>query len=288
VYLRDRATGQLLGPGPRVLTNRISADGRYVSFIESGDPFEPLQPARVYDRMSGTLSEIAPAYSISSVGGNVVAFTSVANLSNTGARSLTDVYIAPIAHAGAPNAPTNLTWTLFGSTLTITWAAPSGGAPPTAYVIEAGSTPGASDIANFSTGSTDTRFSASVSGSGVFYIRVRGSNAAGVSDPSNEVVATIGSGTPPPGPPTALLADVAGATVTLIWSAPLSGGPVSTYLIEAGSSPGVANLANFSTNSAARIYIATDVGGGTYFVRVRGVNSGGAGLPSNEVMIVVR
>ena len=290
VYLRDRATGQTLGPAPNVFTTHMSADGRYVSYVENHNPFGvSLEPARIYDRVAGTLTDMGKAYDIAAVGAGLIAFSAASDLIGGGASPPTaDVYLASVSQAGAPGTPTNLAWTLFGSTLTITWLPPSGGVPPTAYIIEAGSSPGAIDVANFSTGSTDTRFSASVSGSGVFYIRVRAANAAGVSDPSNEVVATIGSGMPPPGPPTALLANVAGAMVTLIWSAPLSGGAVSTYVIEAGSSPGAANLANFGTNSASTSYVASGVGPGTYFVRVRGSNSGGSGPPSNEVTVVVR
>ena len=74
--------------------------------------------------------------------------------------------------------------------------------------------------------------------------------------------------------------------MVLNWQAP-SGGSAS-YVVEAGSAPGLTNLANFDTQSPATSYTATGVGAGTYFVRVRAKNACGAsGGASNEVVIVV-
>jgi hypothetical protein len=196
--------------------------------------------------------------------------------------------IATGAPISTPDPPTNLTYTLSGSTLNLTWTAPSGGEAPTAYIIEAGSVPGGTDVANFSTGSTATRFSAAVGGNAVFYIRVRStSSQSGTSAPSNEITVIVGNPTVPPGAPTGLTASVANSSVTLTWSAPATGGPVTTYIIQAGSSPGESNLANFSTGSTATSFFATGVGSGSYFVRVRASNAGGTGAPSNEVLLLV-
>src|SRR5438067_2266216 len=58
---------------------------------------------------------------------------------------------APIT---APGAPTSFSATVSGSTVTLNWTAPVGGDAPTSYTVQAGSTNGQSDLANFDTGST--------------------------------------------------------------------------------------------------------------------------------------
>jgi hypothetical protein len=197
--------------------------------------------------------------------------------------------IATGAPISAPDPPTNLTYTLSGSSLTLTWTAPPSNAerPASAYIIEAGSAPGGTDVANFSTGSTATSFSAAVGGNAVFYIRVRSTNPFGPSGPSNEITVFVGSPVQAPGAPTGLIASVAGSSVTLAWNAPTTGGPVTTYILQAGSIPGGSNLANFGTGSTATSFFAAGVGAGSYFVRVSASNAGGISAPSNEVLLLV-
>ena len=89
----------------------------------------------------------------------------------------------------------------------------------------------------------------------------------------------------PPGAPANLSAQVVGTSVQLAWTA--GSGSVSTYLIEAGSAPGLANLASFPTGSTATAISVTAVPAGTYYVRVRAANVDGASPPSNEVLVVV-
>jgi hypothetical protein len=59
------------------------------------------------------------------------------------------------------------------------------------------------------------------------------------------------------------------------------------YVLEAGSTPGASNLANFPTGNAATIFVASGVSAGTYYVRIRAMNAGGTSAPSNEVVVVV-
>jgi predicted phage tail protein len=73
----------------------------------------------------------------------------------------------------------------------------------------------------------------------------------------------------------------------LTWSPPASGGAPSAYIIEAGSQPGLANLANFSTGTTATSFTTGGVGNGTYFVRVRATNAAGTSVASNEATLVV-
>jgi WD40-like Beta Propeller Repeat len=283
LFLRDRAAGRTLGPLPGAfISSRLSADGRLLSYLTTD------HQAFVIDTATAAVTPIATEVTdLSAVGGGAIAFSTRLPKVPTDEDRFSDVYVATVSGDGAPGAPQGLAATVFGSTLTLTWTAPASGTP-TAYVIEAGSATGAMDVANFSTGSTATTFSATVAGGGTFFIRVRAANAAGVSPPSNEILVTIGSAQPPPGAPIALAASVSGSTVTVTWARPLSGGAPATYIVEAGSSSGASNLAVIDTQSTAPVLVAPGVGAGTYFVRVRAANASGVGPPSNEVVVVVR
>jgi hypothetical protein len=171
--------------------------------------------------------------------------------------------------------------------VTLTWRAPTAGGVPSTYVIEAGSATGASNLANFSTGTTNTIFSASGVGSGVYYVRVKAANAVGVSVASNEALLVVGAAacTNAPGQPGALVGSASGSTVTLSW-APATGNPTS-YIVEAGSAPGLSNLANSDLGSAAPTLTASGVGRGTYYVRIRAKNACGVGAASNEIIVIV-
>ena len=89
-----------------------------------------------------------------------------------------------------------------------------------------------------------------------------------------------------PAAPTAftLTGNSAGA-VSFAWNASPD---ATTYLIEAGSTPGAVNVASSNLGSSATSFTATGVGGGTYYVRVRAQNSCGTSGASNEVSLVVR
>jgi hypothetical protein len=187
--------------------------------------------------------------------------------------------------ADVTDAPTNLIASVSGSSVTLSWTAPSSGCTPASYIIEAGSSSGANNLASFSTGNSATSFSAAGVGSGVYYVRVRSTVTGGVSSNSNEVVLVVGSCTGAPPAPSVVTSTVAGSTVIISWTAVVS--VVSSYVLEAGSAAGLTNLANFDTGSSATTYTATGVGNGTYYVRVRGRNACGTGAASTETVVVV-
>ena len=283
IYLRNRAAGQTLGPGVGIFVSHVSADGRFVSFANG------FNQAYAFDRVAGATILIANDVSaISAVGGNAVAFSSVVAQVPADTNGFLDIYVATAGDVGAPGVPNNLAASLFGTTLTLTWNPPVSGDAPTGYVIEAGSTNGGTDVAALATGSTATTFSATVSGGGTFYIRVRAANIAGTSPPSNQIVVTIGSQLAPPSAPIGLAAAVNGSTVTLTWARPLSGGAPAAYILDAGSATGLSNLANITTGASTPSYVASGVAAGSYFVRVRASNAVGTGPTSNEVLVIVR
>lgn len=189
----------------------------------------------------------------------------------------------------APGAPSGLAAAATGSTISLSWRAPSTGGSPSGYVIEAGSASGLANLASFSTGSTATSFSSGGVGAGAYYVRVRAANAAGRSGASNESLLVVGGGggcSSAPGAPSGFTTSSSGSTVTLRWNA--AGGNPTTYVVEAGSAPGLSNLANSDLGSPATSYVASGVGRGTYYVRMRGRNPCGLGPASNEALAIVQ
>ncbi|MBI3490909.1 MAG: hypothetical protein HY047_03830 [Acidobacteria bacterium] len=181
------------------------------------------------------------------------------------------------------SAPTNFAASSSGSSVTLTWGAPTTGTA-TAYVIEAGSQSGSANLAAFNTGSTLTSFSTSGVGNGLYYVRVKSANGTEISPASNEVGLLVGSCTAAPPSPAGFAATASGSTVYLAWTASST---ATTYIVEAGSSTGQTNLANSDLGSPSTMYTATGIGKGTYFVRMRAKNSCGTSGVSPEVRLVV-
>jgi len=84
-------------------------------------------------------------------------------------------------------APVNLRASQAGSTVSLRWTAPAGGSV-SGYVVEAGTAPGLSNVGVLNVGNLTT-FTTTAS-PGVYYVRVRAVNAAGIGAPSNEI--TVG------------------------------------------------------------------------------------------------
>jgi predicted phage tail protein len=189
----------------------------------------------------------------------------------------------------APGVPPNLTSSVNGTTVTLTWLVPTSLDPATSYVIEAGSSAGSTNIAVFDTLSAATSFTVTGVPAGTYFVRVRARNSAGTSAASNEVVVIVAGGpcAGSPNAPSGLTASVNGSSVSLSWTASGSGCAPTGYVVEAGSTPGASNLANVNTGSAATTFSAGGVPAGTYYVRVRAANGSGASGPSNETIVIV-
>jgi predicted phage tail protein len=177
--------------------------------------------------------------------------------------------------------PRGFTVSWSGTTATLTWSATAAVAAedmPTTYVLEAGTAPGLADVASIRTGNT-TSFSTDVS-SGTYYVRLRASNNYGDSEPTADLV-LVAPGAP--NAPSGLLATGSGSSVDLRWAAPRGGFAATGYLVEAGSAPGLADLARVRLGADLRF--STVAPPGTYYVRVRAVNDKGPGQPSNEIVV---
>ena len=187
-----------------------------------------------------------------------------------------------------PGPPTRLMAASSGSTVTLTWTAPINGGRVQGYRLGVGPIPFSDLFGDFDIGATTTTVTITGAPAGSYYLRLLAKNAAGFSVFSNEaslIVLDAGPCSGSPGAPKALNASVSGSTVTLSWSGPA--GVSTSYVVEAGSSRGLSDLASFDTGGVMTIFTAS-VPSGTYFVRARGKNACGVGAASNEVAVLVR
>jgi hypothetical protein len=188
-----------------------------------------------------------------------------------------------------PGPPGNFAATVSGRTVSFSWTASTLGAAATSYTIEAGSAPGLSNLARLVTGTPNTSFSVANVPAGTYWVRARGSNAAGAGAPSQDVAIVMGEGSGCvglPGPPVLLTPVTQGYNVTLSWNAPALGGRTTSYILFAGSAPGLSNLAVIDTRNASTSFAAS-APAGVYYVRVAAANGCGVGPASTEVSFSV-
>jgi hypothetical protein len=187
--------------------------------------------------------------------------------------------------AGPPAAPREFQAAVSNSTAQFSWLAPPivANTPATSYVIQAGFAPGTTALSIPVAG---TSYSAPGVPPGVYYVRVRGVNAAGMGAASSEVRLVVGStGNSPPEAPINPAASIDGARLTFTWADAPTGNTPTSYIVEAGSATGLSNIATLPVS--AKSFTFNSVPPGFYFLRVRGVSGSAAGAPSAEVMIVV-
>lgn len=96
-----------------------------------------------------------------------------------------------VAPPTPPEPPSDLTFQLEASTVTLSWHAPAGGDAPIGYVIEAGSAAGLTDIAVFDFASTQTRAIFANVLPGTYHVRVRSRGTGGVGTPTADIVITV-------------------------------------------------------------------------------------------------
>jgi hypothetical protein len=189
----------------------------------------------------------------------------------------------------SPPRPSSMQSSVSGSTVLLQWAPPSGFAPA-GYILEAGTASGLADQASFELPPTSTSYVVEGVVPGVYFVRVRARAADGqISAASNETIATVGMDAPvcsaAASAPTDVSFAVDGSTVWLTWT---PADRAVSYVVEAGSAPGLSNIAYIETQSDAAIYTSYGVDPGTYHVRIRAKNEcGAASEPSSDVVIQV-
>ena len=181
----------------------------------------------------------------------------------------------------SPGAPLNVSGTASGNTVTVAWQPPRTGGPVTNYVVRTGTAPGVYNLFNGPVATT------SVSGtvpSGTYYVSVAAQNATGLGAAAPDIIVTVAGTGAVPGVPQNVRGTAAGSTVTVTWQAPLTGGPITNYIVKAGTSPGVYNLFN---GPVATTSVSGTVPSGTYYVSVAAQSERGVGPSSADVVIAV-
>lgn len=191
------------------------------------------------------------------------------------------VHNLAIFRTGRAASPRQMTAAVSNGTVTLGWQ-PGSGAIARSYVLEAGTTAGASDVGTFAVGAV-TRVTG-VLAPGTYFIRVRGVGDTGPGPAGSEVVVTVPSTSTPPSAPGPLSASVSGGVVTLSWGA--AAGNATSYVVEAGTAAGLTNIGALPTGNLDTTWSAP-APAGTYFVRVRAANAFGLSASTNEVTVVV-
>lgn len=189
---------------------------------------------------------------------------------------------------GRPAAPLDVTAVTEGTRLTVQWTPPSTGAPA-AYVLEAGSAEGGSDLARLPISGSATSLTIDAP-AGRYWGRLVSIDATGARTPGGELFIDVAAtanycGSIPPEAPEGLSASISGRTVTLTWQQPYDGPLPTTQRVVAGTAPGFDNLGAIQVASDATTFTTT-APPGTYYVRVLSLNGCGGSF-SNEVQVVV-
>jgi hypothetical protein len=128
----------------------------------------------------------------------------------------------------------------------------------------------------------------------VMYATLRPSCAAGSTGLGGDdieglrfIYPPIASGGSAPQAPTAITNTVVLDTVTLSWTPAATGGPATSYILEAGSAPGRADITTITLNNTATSTSVGAVPAGLYYVRVRARNALGTSLPSPDTAVTV-
>ena len=180
-----------------------------------------------------------------------------------------------ISSSAAPVAgPLNFGATVTGTTVALAWQPPAGIAP-IGYLLEAGSAPGRSDIIVFVLLNTNTGLTVGGVPSNIYYVRVRAiMNNSIATDPSNEIIVTVG--TPPPAcaptvTPANPRAPAAGGAVTLnvtaacAWTAQSQSPFITISSGGSGAGNGTITLSVAPNSGGTRAGVVT-VGGTTVII----------------------
>jgi hypothetical protein len=193
----------------------------------------------------------------------------------------------PTILLSAPDAPSALVAMGGNTQVQLRWAgSASDGGSPAIYEVYAGTSSGGESTTPIARTSSSSLLVTShlleMSNGTTYFFTVDARNSVGPSQVSNEASATPAAVTSAP----TNLAAIAGIQqASLTWSPPstLGAGPVSSYEVFVGTSPGAESATPVATDlTQMRATIGSLAGGTKYYFTVEALNSAGASLASNE------
>jgi hypothetical protein len=195
--------------------------------------------------------------------------------------------VVTVTGCAGPPAPPGLEAQLFGQTVVVQWTFPTypPGCFPSGLRLLAGHSPGTTDVLDMDVPDwhiTRRQFDSVPFGS--YHVRVRVDRYGVPSAPSNEVRLDIGCTAPP-----AIVnprADVLGNAVRYSWGYASFHTSDFGVSLEAGSSPGAADIAALPVPSGAQMGFNVAGAAGTYFTRLRATNACGSTV-SGEVPVTL-
>ena len=176
-----------------------------------------------------------------------------------------------------PNAPTNLQFTIEGTSVTMAWAAPSGGGAVDEYRVQWGTV--TNGVATYTLGD-DTTSNRSYNVTGLtantqYAFRVRAENDEGESSWLGKLATTLVTANPP-GPVRGVRVETTSSSATLTWNLPATGGAPTSYDVRYGTgSDTTANPYEPETTTDREILLIGLSASTSYGYRIRAINADG-------------
>ncbi|MBZ5676611.1 MAG: fibronectin type III domain-containing protein [Acidobacteriia bacterium] len=225
---------------------------------------------------SATTSYSDPGLAIGSYSYRVRATDAPGNLSG-----YSNVASGTITDTTPPTAPTNLTATVSGTQINLSWTASTDNVGVTGYRVERCLGAGCTTVVQIATPTT-TSYSDPSLGAGNYNYRVRATDAAGNLSPYSNVANGVIPDTQAPTTPTNLTATASGSQINLSWTASTDNVAVAGYLVERCLGAGCTTFAQIGT-PATTSYSDPGLAVGNYSYRVRATDAAANLSPYSNV-----
>jgi hypothetical protein len=202
-----------------------------------------------------------------------------------GGWSVDSIAVSSTTCAAVPqDVPWGQTAFVRGNAVTLRWNAPIGAAA-TGYLLEVSPDDGATFPYVFPLGAPTTF--AATGPDGRFWTRLRATTAGATSAPSPLLYVPVGTALEPATPRNLLASSAGPSRVALTWSLDEHGGSATGVLLEAGSAPGLSDVAAILLPSGTTSAVADGVAAATYHLRVRQQGQLGSSEASEAAVLTV-